>query len=109
MMPGSSTLVKIGAIVVGAILLVAAVVLYGNARYHNGVADTDAKWAAASARMQAATAKAMNAANRIAAAQEAKDAAEIKELKDEAAKGNDSTVGPGTRAVLERLRDQARR
>lgn len=109
MMPGSSTLVKIGAVIGGLVLLYLALQMALNEAYSRGAEAKDAEWARASARIQAASARAAIAQTKLSMAQEAKDAAEIKELKDEAAKGDDSTVGPGVRAVLDRLRDQARR
>lgn len=101
--------IKIGAAVAGLVLLVFAVLTLRNEAYSRGVSDTDAKWAAASARMQAASLRAMNAADRLARAREAQMATEIKELEDAAEKGTAEPVGPGVRNVLDELRRQAHR
>lgn len=74
--------------------------------YRDGVRATDAKWAEASARMQAATVRATNAADALARQREAENAATIEDLRDEAAKGSDEPVGPGVKAVLSQLRAQ---
>lgn len=96
-----------GVVVLG--ILIAAIWWLRADAYRDGVRATDARWAEASARMQAATIRATNAADTIARQREAENAATIKDLENEAAKGDDSAVGPGTRAVLERLRTPARR
>lgn len=93
----------------GALVIVLAFIWYGSEREREGIAKADARWAEANARMQAATTRAMNAADAIAQQREAEQRAQIKDLQNEAAKGNDDAVGPGVAAVLSGLRRQAGR
>jgi hypothetical protein len=90
----------------GIALLWAGIQWYGHKRYQEGVAYSDAQWAAASQRMQTAATRAANAADAIATQREAEQRAQIEDLKHEAAKGNDDAVGPGVAAVLSGLRAQ---
>lgn len=102
----SSATIKIIASLAAALIIVLAFIWYGAEREREGIAKADARWVEANARMQAATTRAMNAADAIAQQREAEQRAQIKELEHEAAKGDNSTVGPGTLAVLEQLRRQ---
>lgn len=77
--------------------------------YRDGARDTDARWAAASARMQAAAVRAANAADVLAQNRQTQLETEVKDLRHEAAKGTADPVGHGVSAVLERLRAQAGR
>lgn len=105
----SSATIKVIASLAAALLIALAFIWYGAEREREGMAKADARWAEASARMQAATTRAMNAADAIAQQREAEQREQIKELEHEAAKGDDSRVGPGVSAVLDGLRRQARR
>lgn len=102
----SSAAIKIIAGLAVALMIVLAFIWYGAEREREGAAKADARWADANARMQAATTRAMNAADAIAQQREAEQRAQIKELEHEAAKGDDSRVGPGVSAVLGGLRRQ---
>ena len=92
-------------------LLYAGVSWYGHRRYQAGVEATDAKWAEASARMQAQVVEAQTRAEAAASVREVENVKTIEGLKDEAAtKGTATPVGPGVSGVLAKLRaDQARR
>lgn len=102
----SSLTIKVIASLAAALLIVLAVIWYGAEREREGAAKANARWADANARMQAATTRAMIAADAIAQQREADQRAQIKELEHEAAKGDDSRVGPGVSAVLDGLRRQ---
>lgn len=71
----------------GAIAILGAVLWFGHARYQDGVADTDAKWEAASAKLAAEAAKSADVATRREAPRIAAHAAQVaaeKEKIDEA-------------------------
>lgn len=78
----------------GLVLLIVAVMLYGNAKYRAGVRDTDAKWQLASDRAIDKAATAADRATRLEAPKVAEHAAQVEAEKvkiDEAiASGNSS-------------------
>lgn len=90
-----------------ALLLIALVAILWRCSVNNeveeGVAFDRASVEAEIARRQL---EAERAATANEQAQAAETARQQEELRDEAAKGDDSDVGPGTRAVLERMRRQ---
>ncbi len=105
--PRGRQIVGFGAVAIGLIVLVGVILLMQqcsiNKRVEQGVAvDRADAVAQAAERVRAA-----DAAVAINQAQRADQLVnEQMELRDEAAKGDDRGVGPGTVAVLQRLREQ---
>lgn len=79
----------------GALLLVFAVWAFGHSRYRAGVDDTDAKWKAAEAKLQAEAVQAAGSASEKAIVREADHAAKLeaeKEKIDEALRTGSSPL-----------------
>lgn len=98
--------IKVMLTLAAALTAVLGFIWYGEHRARSERAKVDAEWMLATERMRVAEGRGRAAADALATQRETQQQQQIEELRDEAKKGDDSTAGPGVRAVIDSLRRQ---